>query len=176
MPLGISDRNNSHLNSPLVLTRQIKNSVRHQWAGKATDQMNQSISKSVKFAKFGLTFLKIWHLLHHIHLENNKKTSCYLARVSVDLRFSCLSHYEILCWCHFSVLSTSTVAHPTPCTWACFPHCFLLSSCFTWHWLGAFLLLVKRLQSKFSLCYQQGWLQTWPRWSFANLYDSTRYD
>jgi len=31
-----------------------------------------------------------------------------------------------------------------------------------------FLLLMKRLYSKVGLCWQQGWLRTWPRWSFAN--------
>jgi len=30
------------------------------------------------------------------------------------------------------------------------------------------LLLVKRLQLKFGLWLQQGWLRIWPRWSFDN--------
>jgi len=40
--------------------------------------------------KFGLIFLKIWNLSRLIHLENNVKTSCYLANFPVGFRFICL--------------------------------------------------------------------------------------
>ena len=46
--------------------------------------------------------------------KENIETSGYLARIPVDLRFICLSHFVILCWCHFSLLSPTTVGHPTP--------------------------------------------------------------
>jgi len=56
------------------------------------------------------------------------KKSCYLVRFPVDLRFICLSHsvwpsfYILVTFCNialmslFSLLSTSIVTHPTPCT------------------------------------------------------------
>jgi len=58
----------------------------------------------------------------------NMKKSCYLARLPVDLHFICLSHsawssfYILVTFCNialmpiFSLLSTSIVTHPTPCT------------------------------------------------------------
>jgi len=48
-----------------------------------------------------------------------------------------------------------------------FPHCFLLFLflfylTLIWCFLLLFLILVKRLQLKFGLCQQQGWLRTMP--------------
>jgi len=94
--------------------------------------------------KTGLIFLKIWNRFCFIHLENNIKMACYLARIPVDFHFIYLSLSEILCWWPFSLLSfTSTVGllAPPPVQRHAFPHCFCcycFFAHFTLHWFDAF--------------------------------------
>ena len=103
----------------------------------------------------------------HYSFGKKYKKFCYLARLRVDLRFICLSHsvwpsfYILVTFCNivliplFSLLSTSTVTHPTPVHRHALPHCFLLllfclfHLTLIWRFL---LLLVKRFQLKFGLC------------------------
>ena len=70
--------------------------------------------------KFGLIFLKIWKFFRLFPLENNIKTSCYLARIPVDFTFTILSRSVTLSWCpyfpsyHLPLqLLTSGVARPS---------------------------------------------------------------
>jgi len=142
-----------------------KNIIYPEWK-----QLWVSLLWSVLVRKFGLTFRKNWNRLRLIHLAKNKKKSCYLARLPVDLRFICLLHsvwssfYMLVTFCNialmpqFSLLSTSIVTHPTPCTKACFSPLFfvvvfrLFYLTLIWRFLLLLLLLVKRLQLKFGLC------------------------
>ena len=85
---------------------------------------------SILVPKSGLTFLNIWNLHRHFHLENNIKTSCYLTRIPVDLRFIYLSHSVILCWCHcFPSYLPLQLLTPPLYIGMLFPHVFLFFFC-----------------------------------------------
>ena len=70
---------------------------------------------SILVPNFGLIFLKIWNFFRRIHLKNNMKKSCYLAKNPVDFRFISLSLFcKIVLMLLFSVIPfISTVADPT---------------------------------------------------------------
>jgi len=125
---------------------------------------NENVSAS---AFFKVYWSQIWSNIP----ENMKSSLPYsLGKQYKNVRLSCQnscwsSLYMLVTFCNivliplFSLLSTTTVAHPTPCTWAClsstvFCCCFFAD--FTLRWFDASLLLlllqVKRLQLKFGLC------------------------
>jgi len=92
--------------------------------------------------KFGLIFRKIWNVFRLIHLENNIKKSCCLARIPVDLRFICLSH------CVDAILFPPRIylysCSPQPLyIGMLFPHCFVVVffACLTWCWLHPFFVI-----------------------------------
>jgi len=113
---------------------------------------------SILVLKFGLIFLIIWNLSQLIHLKNNIKTSCYLAKIPVDFCLLCLSLFVTLFWCPlfpFIFYLYSFSPHPLLHMYAFLPM-FLVVVLLTyiWRWLDAtfLLLLVKRLQSHIDLC------------------------
>jgi len=124
---------------------------------------------------------KIWSNIP----DNLKSSSRYsfgkkYKKVPLSCQTSCWSSfYMLVTFCNialmplFSLLSTSSYS-PPPVHKHAFPHCFLLlflclfHLTLIWCFLLLLLLLAKRLKLKFGLCYQQGWLRTWPRWSFDN--------
>ena len=86
------------------------------------------VALNILIPKFGLIFLKIWNLFRLIYLENNIKTSCFLARIPFDLRFMCLPLSVVLYWCpSFPSSHCLYSCSPHPLYIAMiFPHCFLL--------------------------------------------------
>ena len=93
------------------------------------------------WSDFDLIFLKNLNLFRSIHLQNNTKTPCYLAKIPVDFRLKCLSLFSDIVLMPLSSLVsfTSTVVHP--CSKACFfPYVFvvILFTYFISRWFDAF--------------------------------------
>jgi len=113
-----------------------------------------SFLQNIFVPKFGLIFLKIWNLFRSIHLENNIKMSCYLARIPVDLCFASLSFFVILCCCsNFPPIVYLYSCSPHLCTQARFsPTVFVLLfsfAYFTWRPINSFCYLFYYLWNVF---------------------------
>ena len=67
---------------------------------------------SMLVLKFALIFLRIWSMSHLIHLENNTKKLCYLAKCPIVFHFICLSFFCNIFSAPFFPY-TSPIAHPT---------------------------------------------------------------
>jgi len=89
---------------------------------------------SILVPKCGMIFLKNWNLSRPIHLENQIKAPCYLAKITVDFRFIYLSLLcNIVLMPLFSLIyytSSLLLLTPPPYTMACvsppvFCYCFV---------------------------------------------------
>ena len=119
-----------------------------------------------------------------IHLERNIKTLYHVARISVDLRCTCLSHSAIL---FFMPLFLHSITHytcsPHPiCVGMLSPHRSLFAAFlnyFTWHWFDDFItywLIVKHPQLNLVSTSHKACWELDPGGLSPTLGDSTRYD